>query len=278
MARTEVFDRPLHGRQFFEEVTKDHLDLGRPDQIQLIFATKRTPTRFRQPPRTRVFTENVHPSLHVSFKHTGVKQYWKLNRALRTETTFHDTYDFGVGKKLDNLPKLIEIGRQINRRLLEMERLTHRATPAASQFEALVMPTGPPGQRAPGLRFGDPRAVALLASLAQFTWVFAGFRARELRPVVELHLACDYSMNQMAYDLRRLVRKGLLQRLPRSHRYQLTKDGRRWALLCTQLYSSVFCSSIARLHPHHPPSQLGTAFRNFEAALEAHLELSPRAA
>ena len=32
---------------------------------------------------------------------------FKLGRALRTETTFNDTRDFGIGKKLENLPRLI---------------------------------------------------------------------------------------------------------------------------------------------------------------------------
>ena len=34
---TQVFDRPVHGREFFEEVIRDNLDLGRPDRVQLIF-------------------------------------------------------------------------------------------------------------------------------------------------------------------------------------------------------------------------------------------------
>jgi hypothetical protein len=33
---TQIVDRPMAGRQFFEEVIRDALDLGRPDRIQLI--------------------------------------------------------------------------------------------------------------------------------------------------------------------------------------------------------------------------------------------------
>jgi hypothetical protein len=73
---TQVVDRPLTGRVFFEEVIREHLDLGRPDQVQLIFdrrVTRRTPGRFR----TRVLTEGVIPSLHVDYKHSRIKQYHK---------------------------------------------------------------------------------------------------------------------------------------------------------------------------------------------------------
>ena len=66
-ALTQVFDRPVQGRVFFEEVMRENLDLGRPDHVQLIFhrrVTKRTPSRYR----TRVITDGVTPSLHVDYK------------------------------------------------------------------------------------------------------------------------------------------------------------------------------------------------------------------
>ena len=117
---TQVLDRPLTGRVFFEEVIRENLDIGRPDQVQLIFdrrVTKRTPGRFR----TRVLTEGVVPSLHVDDKHSKIKQYHKEGRALRTETTINDPRDFGIGKRgigkrLHNLSALRKVGLEANRR------------------------------------------------------------------------------------------------------------------------------------------------------------------
>jgi hypothetical protein len=100
---TQVLDRPVTGRIFFEEVIRENLDLGRPDQVQLIFdrrITKRTPGRFR----TRVLTEGVTPSLHIDYKHSRLKPYHKEGRALRTEMTINDTRDFGIGIRLCNCP------------------------------------------------------------------------------------------------------------------------------------------------------------------------------
>jgi len=102
-ALTQVLDRPLTGRCFFEEVLRENLDLGRPDQMQLIFdrrVTRRTPGSFR----TRILTDGVVPSLHVQYKKSKVKQYHKEGQALRTETTINDTYDFAVGRALRHLP------------------------------------------------------------------------------------------------------------------------------------------------------------------------------
>src|SRR4029077_11386986 len=106
-ALTQVFDRPVHGRIFFEEVIRENIDLGRPDNLQLIFArrvTKRTPGPFR----TRVVRKGVIPSLYVDYKSSRLKQYFKEGRALRTELTVNDTWEFGLGRKLDNLPALWE--------------------------------------------------------------------------------------------------------------------------------------------------------------------------
>jgi hypothetical protein len=79
---TQVLDRPISGRVFFEHVIRDNLDAGRPDQVALIFnrrVRRDTPGTFR----TRVITEGVTPSLHIDYKHTAVKQYLKEGRALR---------------------------------------------------------------------------------------------------------------------------------------------------------------------------------------------------
>jgi hypothetical protein len=104
---TQMLDSPVSGRVFFEQVIRDNLDIGRPDQVSLIFDRKlvrrgpfHTPGRFR----TRVITEGVTPSLHVDYKKTSIKQYHKSGRALRTETTINDTHDFNIGKRLPICP------------------------------------------------------------------------------------------------------------------------------------------------------------------------------
>src|SRR5436190_1490275 len=71
---TQVLDRPVTGRVFFEEVIRENLDIGRPDQVQLIFhrkVSRRTPGRVC----TRVITAALIPSLHINYKNTRIKQY-----------------------------------------------------------------------------------------------------------------------------------------------------------------------------------------------------------
>jgi hypothetical protein len=56
--------------------------------------TKTTPGIFQ----TKVITKGVAPVIQAHYKHSKVKQYFKDGRALRTETTVNDPYDFGIGR------------------------------------------------------------------------------------------------------------------------------------------------------------------------------------
>src|SRR6266487_4135026 len=60
---------------------------------------------------------------------------------------------------------------------------------------------------------------------------WAGFSNHELVLLVASLWDQPYSSRQATYDLRRLRRKGLITRVPGSHCYQLTRLGRRVAVL-----------------------------------------------
>src|SRR4029079_403043 len=139
--------------------------------------TKRTPGRFR----TRVLTEGVTPSLHIDYKHSRIKQYHKGGRALRTETTINDTRDFGIGKRLTNLPALRRLGFQANRRLLDVQRISQDCAVGEDAFRRVNDPVEVDGQRASGLRFADAAVQALLSALVVFRLLPRGFSSRDLR-------------------------------------------------------------------------------------------------
>jgi hypothetical protein len=177
---TQVLDRPEHGRLFFEQVIRENLDLGRPDQVQLIFARRVIHTTTGRL-RTRVLTQGVTPSSHVDYKHTRIKQYHKEGRALRTETTISNTYDFNIGRRLINLPALRQIGFAANRRLLNLQRLSHDCMLAEAIFQAIDRSVSCNGQRASGLRFADPKVHHLWHALLLFRLLPDGFRSADLR-------------------------------------------------------------------------------------------------
>jgi hypothetical protein len=271
-ALTQVLDQPVTGRIFFEQVIRENLDLGRPDQVQLIFGrrvTRRTPGRFR----TRVLTEGVTPSLHVDYKRSRIKQYHKEGRALRTETTINDARDVGVGKRLKNLPALREIGFQANRRLLQVERLTHDCAIGADAFRAVTTPQVVDGQRVAALRFADPRAQALLSALVVFRLLPEGFANRDLRALLARLLGVPpdtLTPGSLTYQLRRLRLHGFITRIDGTHRYHVTAPGLRTALFFTRVYARVLRPGLAHVLPRAPApsSALRHAFDGLEAAMD----------
>jgi len=272
---THVLDRPATGRQFFEEVIRENLDIGRPSQVQLLFhrrVTRRTPGRFR----TRVITEGVTPSLHLDYKRSRIKQYHKEGRALRTETTINNTRDFGIGRRLsrDNLAALRRIGFHANRRLLEVERLSHDCAVGDTVFTQLHQPIVAQGQRASALRFGEPRVQALLSALVLFRLVPRGFSHRDLKAHLALFTtgeAMTISAGRMTYDLRRLRLHRLITRIPKTHRYQLTDFGLRAALFSTRSYARLIRPGLALVTPDRTPGSGGAlrhSFQQLERAMD----------
>ncbi len=271
-ALTQVLDRPLTGRCFFEEVIRENLDVGRPHQAQLIFdrrVTRRTPGRFR----TRILTEGVVPSLHVDYKKSRIKQYHKEGQALRTETTINNTYDFAIGRALRNLPALREIGFAANRRLLHVESLSHDCLIGEDHLHAVTSPVLVHDQRAAGLRFGDPRVHALMHALCLFALAPTGFRHREFRDhVAQLHTRDPqtYSPGAMTYDLRRLRLHGLIERVPKTHRYRITPPGAQIAMFYARLYTRALRPACSLTPQGSARAQ--HAFDRLDAALAAFLQ------
>jgi hypothetical protein len=257
---TQVLDRPLTGRLFFEEVIRENLDIGRPDQAQLIFVrrvTKRTPGRFR----TRVITEGVIPSLHVDYKSARIKQYHKEGRGLRTETTVNNPRDFAIGKRLTNLPALRAVGFTANRRLLDVQRVSHDCAIGEAVLANVTQPVEVDGQRAAALPFTDPRVQALFTALVLFCLLPRGFSNRDLRERLAPLLGLDpgaMTPGRMSYDLRRLRLHGLIERIPRTHRYRPTAEGLRTALFFTRAHARLLRPGLSHVMA---PAPLGDAPR-----------------
>ena len=270
---TQVWERGVHGRQFFEEVIRENIDLGRPEQVQLIFGRKlRRKTVANGRCRTRIIQEGVAPSLHVYYKNTHVKQYHKEGRALRTETTINNSYDFGVGRLLKNLPRLREIGFGANRRVLQVEKVSHDCRIGAAVFEQMQKPAEVDGRHASALRFGDPRVQALLSVLVLLSLQTNGVRNRELRPLLAQYLGQpeeELTQGKISYDLRRLRLHGLIVRIKKTHRYRLTDAGLKTAFFYSHLYQRLLRPGLSALHgPVSTPQPILQTFNKLQRQID----------
>jgi hypothetical protein len=282
LSLTQVLNRPVSGRVLFEDVIRENLDLGRPKQMQLIFdrsVTKSTPGPFR----TRVITDGVIPSLHIDYKGTRIKQYHKEGQALRTETTINNTRDFYIGKSLCNLPALRKIGFQANRRVLEVETITHDALLAEETLQQLQRPRIVEGQRVAALPLADPTVQALWRAMLLFELLPAGFSNRQLRTHLAQLLGLpveQFTQGRMSYHLRRLRLHGMIERIPKTHRYRLTAFGLRTAMFCTRAWSRIFRRGIGMTLPAASPvpNPILRSFHQLTAQIDAWVDRAKLAA
>lgn len=274
---TAVFDAPRRGRAWFEAAIRDHLDLGRPEQVALVVdrhvrsgGKNATPGRFA----TEVVARDVNPKLQIHYKSSKAKAYLKEGKALRVETTINNPADFDSLKTLnaDNWRALRRIGADTNARFLAALGEGQAGLPDPAALEAVVMPTVHDGQRAPGLRFGDPRVMALFSSVAAFAHVMGGLTNRSLREHMAARWNPDYTSAQATYDLRRLRLKGLIERLAHTNTYRITSRGRSMATFLTRLAVRVVVPALTDLDETRPqppvPRPLTTAWRAYEHQLD----------
>ena len=122
----------------------------------------------------------------------------------------------------------------------------------------------------------------LLSALCLHLHLPNGFSNRMLRghvAALQGKPAVAYTRGQMTYDLRRLRRKGLIERLPNTHRYVVTFVGRRIALFFTKTFARVVRRGLARLDigaPEDATDMLAAAWRRLDRALDdmvAHARL-----
>jgi len=271
-ALTQVFDRPTSGRAFFEQVIRENLDLGRPEQVQLIFdrrVIRTTPGRFR----TRIVTNGVIPCLHVDYKNSGIKQYFKEGRGLRTETTVNNTRDFGIGKRLKNLAALRQVGFQANRRLLNVQRISHDCAIGEEHLAKLARPTTVAGQRVGALRILDPAVQSLLSLLVTFCFQPRGFANKDLRARFAQLLGVppsDMTQGRMTYQLRRLRLRGFIERIKGSHRYRVTSTGMRIAIFAAKLHTRILRPGLSKILDHvGADGDLHRTLRSIDSAINS---------
>jgi hypothetical protein len=275
-SRTLVFDAPRRARAFVEALIADNLDLGRPDSVELIFTGKHErrgrprhePLTFKTAVVTRDTTE---VTINAFFKHSRVKQYLKDGRALRIETVVNSPDDLRCQRRLQHLDELQAKARDVNARLLDTERVGQGCVLASPAFERVTQSSlTSEGRRAPALRFGDPRVMALLGALCVCLNT-VGFTNRSLRAQVSRLLGAGYTTNQMSYDLGRLRLNGVIERAEGTNTYRLTPAGQRVAIFYTKIYNRLLRPLLAADEPP-APADLRAALKTIDRHVHSYTD------
>jgi hypothetical protein len=177
---------------------------------------------------------------------------------LRVETTIARPGDFKVFRPLHDQPRgrcawrpmrkgvadlhrRAEVSQRANSAYLDALSAVTDQTPAATLFDAVARRTTYRGRPVRGLRIGDANDLALLKAISRGEFATAGFRNRDLRPL--LHpgkplASVEETRKRSARtsrQLRLLRAHGLIHKIPKSHRYRISPAGQ---LLTTAIFAA----------------------------------------
>jgi hypothetical protein len=120
--------------------------------------------------RTEVITTGVDPQVNCYCRLSRIKQYFHEHRA-----PAHRDGGSGIGRRTaENWNALLAVGEAATQRLYDALATDARPAPDVLTFVE-ARPSAIDGQDAPGLRFGDPRVMAVMAAISGFTHLLAGF-------------------------------------------------------------------------------------------------------
>jgi hypothetical protein len=251
-----IFHQQAALHRLFERLLDVNRSIGQPERLAIVFGRK----QFRPDTRTGETVVKVTslrtPVLRSGYQSTSLKQYVKDRTLLRTETTCHQLGDLKLPKDIKNLPRLREVLGQSNQRYLNAQQDVLATYVDRGQLERLRQPTiSPAGRRTPGLRVDDLRLLAVWQALTCIVHLVGRgtFRTKDLLAHVQQTLnRHDYQMSQLRYDLSKLRGKGLVERLPGTHRYRLTAEGYRVGVLYCKLYHRLYAPLTAAVLAPQP--------------------------
>ena len=204
----------------------------------------------------------------VRIKHwvagNSIKMYDKAGSVLRIETTIAKTTAFKVRrpraharrrtlawqplrKGIADLHRRAQVSQRANDNYLEALAAVDDATPLHQLLDRVARPVTYHGRRVRPLRIGAPHDLALLTAITRGEFATAGFRNRDLRPLLypskrpAAAAAVRRRSAQVSRQLRLLRAHGVIKKIPKTHRYQLTKRGRL-------LTAALFAARHATIH------------------------------
>ena len=276
VSRTLVFDAPRRARAFFEALVADNLDIGRPDTVELIFtgpprtnwAARRWSNRLQDQgghPRTPTSPSTRSSSTPGSSSTSRTAGRCGSRPSSTPRTICAATAACASGRAAEPRPVPSTVACSILNGSGRVVSL--RAQPLSG---SRVLTLTADGRRAPALRFGDPRVMALFGALCVCLNAL-GFTNRSLRAQVSRLLGVAYTVNQMSYDLGRLRLNGLIERIHDTNTYLLTPDGQRVAIFYTKVHNRLLRPLLAADEPP-APIELRAALRTIDQHVHGYID------
>jgi hypothetical protein len=248
-----IFEQRAALDRLMSRLVDNNRTIGNPDNITYLFGRYRT-QKLVKGLKTRISDYHLsNPVIRSHYANSSIKQYVRDHRLLRNELTSNCTYDLGVNKGVENLPRLRTVMHTVVDRYLEVQQDILETFVDRGQLQGLRQATvTASGQRTPGIKLDDPRLLALMQSLVRFAPLAHGgrFRTRDLHAdtAAALGLTTDtYTLTQLRYDLSKLRAKGLVGKVAGTQTYAVTPEGYRLCVAFLKLYHRLFAPLTAAI-------------------------------
>jgi hypothetical protein len=248
-----IFRRRAALDRMGERLLDANRTIGQPNKITMIFGRKIT-KQYQGKLQTVIEDMNLPNSVIRSHYGNGfVKQYVRDHVLLRTEPASNNVNDYGCKKAVEHLPELRQKMSAVIDNYHNVQQDILETFIDRGQLRKLAEPTVlPNGKRIPGLKLDHPRQLALMHALVRFSHIAAQstFTTSEIYANTLSALAAspkDYSLASLRYDLSKLRTKGLVERVPRSRRYRLPREGYSVCLVFLKLFERIYAPLTAGL-------------------------------
>jgi hypothetical protein len=177
------------------------------------------------------------------------KAYTEVGSVLRPECTIHNVEDIRtyrpkegdpdgplawrpMRRGIADLHRRAEVSQKANERYLDALASVDESSTVAELVEDLTRPVQWNGQRVRALRPLDAADSALLEAVGRGEFVVNGLRNRDLQRLL-FDMAAESPQEakrrsaRVSRQLRMLRAHGIIQKVPKTHRYQLTAAGRK---------------------------------------------------
>jgi hypothetical protein len=178
-----------------------------------------------------------------------LKMYDKFGEVLRLETLLHDVREFKVYRTSESDPngpmsylrmrkgvadmhQRAEVSRKVNERYAASLATVEETTPLGELTKDLGKPTQWGGRSVRALNPLAPEDVALLEAVSRGEFLIGGFRNRDIRAILfgAAATATSEENKRQSGKITRLFRllrgHGVIAKITKTHRYQLTEKGR----------------------------------------------------
>jgi len=172
----------------------DNLDLGRPDNMEIIFNRQVAPHQRRLPDRDRPGQRRRGRQRLLPALPDQVLS--ERRRALRIETVVNDAYDLGVLRRLEHFDELVAKAVTPTPGCCRGVRVGQDCVLRAQLGAGRTVHHRRRRQESPALRFGDPRVMALAGALNLSLFAVTGITNKSLRALTARLLGTDYTTSQ----------------------------------------------------------------------------------